>query len=630
MGAVKLLVAALAVAFVLEQAGAVWVREITDDGSNSTITRACCVQRDITGVTNRVLVLGETNGQVDPNSPGTNTFDFFLVQYVAATGARTAITQFDDDTGNEVSEFLVVNENVPNGNVVIFGTTTGALVGTNAGGRDLCMIILSNSFLPLNTKQFGTVGDDTMDGVEVTNSSYIVVGTGKSAASAQYNNQLLMWIVGFGFTVIFQGSVDQVANTENFLSVLATGFATGEDRVVVAVEKSTVPGTFRSELQGYTRTASLVWRTPTPVSFGTISGFFGTNDMEYRNTDGDSRMYYAGQFPQAKNGLITQFNSYCSQFGASTLVAYSWIDPATGVIESSYVQLDENFQCGDVGIVVRVGVSASNPNQPRVLFGYDLWSFLFGRFEMTYVTKVAPAGEGQSAVVLSQLVSDEQNFVGLNPRGTSAIMYGTYNNFANSDPCNPQGPNRRNVTLASVSSSTSNTLPEYFLEIGSLCDETISSVLTVSTNINVVLGTTTGSLAGGANPELRPRVYVFTFDPATGELPVFQQTCATECADLTTASPEPTSTINPNCIDNGTHCSCRVSSFSDCVSPNVETPNSCSVGTCLGVRCDCDGESLCRLDRRTDWVATEPVGSQDVVPCELFTTTFPSALWAES
>jgi len=621
----RVLLVALA-ASMIGTVGAVWVREITDDGSNSTITRACCVQRDITGSTDRVLVLGETNGQVDPNTPGTGTFDFFLVQYVAATGVRSSVVQFDDDTGDEESEFLVVNENVPNGNVVMFGTTTGTLVGTNAGGRDLCMIILSNSFLPLETLQYGTVGDDTMDGVEVTNASYIVVGTGKSSAGAAFNDQLLLWIVGFNFAEVFRGSVDSVSGSENFLSVLSTAWAVEEDRLVIGVEKSTVPGTFRSEIQGYTQTAGFQWRTTTPISIGGETGFFGTNDMEYSNTGNFSGVYFAGQFPQAKNELITEFDAYCSG-GGSTLAMYSWVDPATGTIESGYIQLEENFRCGDIGIVVRVGVSQVNPDEPRVLFGYDLWSFLNGRFEMTYVTKVAPDGVGQSGVVLSQLVSDQQNFVGLNPIGTSAIMFGTYTQRENSDPCDPQGPDRRNVTLASVSASTTTTLPEYFLEIGSLCDETVSDVLTVDTNINVVLGTTTGSLVGDGNPEQRPRVYVFTFDPVTAELPTFSPSCATGCVDLTTPSPEPTATVNPNCIENGTHCSCLVASFSDCVSPNVETTDSCSVGTCLGIRCDCDGESLCRLDRRTDWVATEPVGDRDVVPCELLTTEFPSALW---
>jgi hypothetical protein len=136
-----------------------WIQQL---GSNrEDLTLGIAVDRN-----NDVYTTGRTNGNLGGTTFG--DFDAWLAKYSSA-GALLWKRQLGtprDDTSNAVTTNL-------NGEIIITGSTTGLLEGTNKGGSDIWLAKYDDQGNLLWKKQFGTQDTDSALGVATDRSSFI-------------------------------------------------------------------------------------------------------------------------------------------------------------------------------------------------------------------------------------------------------------------------------------------------------------------------------------------------------------------------------------------------------------------------------------------------------------------------
>uniref|UniRef100_A0A7S0ZH38 Uncharacterized protein n=1 Tax=Timspurckia oligopyrenoides TaxID=708627 RepID=A0A7S0ZH38_9RHOD len=614
----------------------VWINEIRDEGSETTQTQACCVSPDVSVTPARILVFGNTNGVVGAGQVSSGTFDFFVVRYVLESGQRDEVFQLTDNTGDEVSKFLVVNQQVAGSNIVLCGTTTGTFEGTNRGGVDLLCAIRSNDLsLSVADRQFGTVGDDTMDALEVSSAAYYIAGTGKSSASAVFNNAMLLWIIAFNTNVLFANLVVSLPESNGFMQVTASAFTTTNgNRFAVATSEILVnaPATdvHTSTLRFFSTAGATQTAIPLPADeIPSINGFYQITSLFYDSTLGF--LYASGQNPPFYN-ILNQYDNYCAVDG-DTFAVFGTLDLTTLTFKDTDFQtiITSTQECGFLGVQVRTGVDPVLGR--RALFGMDAFAFdsVPARFEIVYTTVSATTGQGGAAGRVREGVQDSviQSFTDLNPIGAGAVVYGTFSRAVDTDPCSQQGPNLRDILLARFEAGLFVTRPDVVRTFGSLCDETITTILNVDNVQAVAIGSTKGSLVGNGNPLQSARVWVMLFETFDLTLPQLNPLCASGCVEVGSPTPPVSPSGELGCIKNSTHCTCRIGGFDACLTPSILNENTCLVGQCAGLECDCLGSELCLLERRADWIPTGPIEGS-LTQCELFTTTYPIVTWSGS
>jgi len=148
-------------------------------------------------------VAGATSGSLGGTNAGSQ--DGYVRKY-SPTGAVLWTSQF----GTNLMEMVRGPAADPSGRVYVVGSTTGALVGTNAGTQDAFLRAYDTGGVHQFTKQFGTTGSDAANGVTVAGGDVYLAGvttgaldgpsTGGSDAFARHysNSGSLVWSDQYG------------------------------------------------------------------------------------------------------------------------------------------------------------------------------------------------------------------------------------------------------------------------------------------------------------------------------------------------------------------------------------------------------------------------------------------------
>ncbi|KAA8494928.1 hypothetical protein FVE85_3169 [Porphyridium purpureum] len=636
-GVLAVVVLVMCLCTVEAQSQRYWVNELTDGGNENTETSACCIARDQgTGV----VILGTTNGDIGGVSVG-GTFNMFTERYSIQTGiSQGSLLIPDQGFGDETAQFLIIDIAVEGGQIACFGTTDGNFFRSPINSfLNFIVVTISNDNaveFARNQLNRNVVGDDILGGVELTNNGYLVIGSGKSNPSASTNNALILWRLNFALVEQSLNVVTKTTNSAATVFVRTTSRSVPNQNVAIAYGVELASTSVQYFVDVYSFTVAFQYTVEAQYRYAAA---FPNAPIDISSVFYDSvfdAYYIAGQFPPTNGDQLSAYSGICTsedpfQLG-NTAAIFGAVSAATGSsLEpfSSYrSQRIEGSSCGTYNAQVRVGVDTNGVN--RVLIGMDFFfrDAIPTGFRFLYQTSLSPtADDGQTASRLNGLPS-QQNFEGISTPvvgAEGAVLFGSNNvRSPNGDLCFPEGPAFRNHTIAGFSASQSGAL--WVATPGTLCDDYLTDLLAINTTYGVALGVTKGSFVGGTNPLQRERVVVYSLNFANGDLPNFDFRCNTGCSSGS-ATPTPSPTLDPNCVFNSTHCTCRRTNFRDCVVPSISTANTCLVNRCLGIECNCFGDSVCKLERRLEWTADEPIDDQETVACSLFSTTFPTALW---
>lgn len=115
-----------------------------------------------------IILVGTTTGALI--GQGTGSSDAFLRIY-GSDGTVKLTRQFGTSTDESVDDVFVSGENV-----YIVGTTEGGLIGSGTtGGKDVCLRVYDRAGSNLLTRQIGTTENDTNARVVVNNTGEIFV-----------------------------------------------------------------------------------------------------------------------------------------------------------------------------------------------------------------------------------------------------------------------------------------------------------------------------------------------------------------------------------------------------------------------------------------------------------------------
>ena len=111
---------------------------------------------------------GYTQGGLDGTNAGGS--DLFLVKY-NSSGTKQWTKQLGTSSGENATGVATDSS----GNVYVTGSTRGGLDGTNAGSSDLFVVKYNSSGTKQWTKQLGTSGIDSTNGVATDSSGNVYV-----------------------------------------------------------------------------------------------------------------------------------------------------------------------------------------------------------------------------------------------------------------------------------------------------------------------------------------------------------------------------------------------------------------------------------------------------------------------
>ena len=140
----------------------VWTRQF--GRGESTEAAGVAVAQD-----GSIYVVGATFGDLQGTNDGEG--DAFLRKYSPA-GAIAWTRQFGTAAHDVALRVRLDNF----GNVIVSGSTRGSLRGTNAGGGDVFVRKYSSAGLVINTRQFGSTGDDVAFGLAVDETGSYFIG----------------------------------------------------------------------------------------------------------------------------------------------------------------------------------------------------------------------------------------------------------------------------------------------------------------------------------------------------------------------------------------------------------------------------------------------------------------------
>lgn len=161
----------------LDVSGAtVWSKQITTSGADSIWSLAV----DQTG---DLIVGGFTSGVIGAASQGGS--DGFALKLSKTDGAQIWATQFGSSGTDEVYGIALDGA----GRVVLGGFTTGTFTGQTAnGGQDGFVQTLDANGVPLRSEQFGTAGDDKVQGVGVNQGDKLLAAGLTSGSYPGFSN----------------------------------------------------------------------------------------------------------------------------------------------------------------------------------------------------------------------------------------------------------------------------------------------------------------------------------------------------------------------------------------------------------------------------------------------------------
>ncbi len=161
----------------LDSSGKVlWVREF--GSSSSDFGTAVAV--DGSG---NVFVVGITSGTMPGGNIAAGQDDYFLAKF-DSSGTRQWLVQHGTSA---MDDGLAVGVD-GSGNSYVAGSTTGAIMGSNAGGDDAFLVKYDSSGSTLWAKQFGGSGDDDAMGLAVDSSGNAYVTGGTSSGLGGHTN----------------------------------------------------------------------------------------------------------------------------------------------------------------------------------------------------------------------------------------------------------------------------------------------------------------------------------------------------------------------------------------------------------------------------------------------------------
>jgi len=125
-------------------------------------------------------VTGDTKGGLDGNTSA-GSYDLFVVKY-NSSGTKQWTKQLGTSCYDDAIGFATDSS----GNVYVTGSTYGGLDGTNAGGSDLFVVKYNSSGTKQWTKQLGSSGRDSANGIAIDSSGNVYV-TGMTFGGLDWN-----------------------------------------------------------------------------------------------------------------------------------------------------------------------------------------------------------------------------------------------------------------------------------------------------------------------------------------------------------------------------------------------------------------------------------------------------------